>query len=981
MYLKNIRIDGFKSFAEKTNFELKPGLTAIVGPNGSGKSNIVDAIKWVLGEQSVKSLRGSSAMTDVIFSGTEKRDSMNKASVTLTFDNSDHYLNSEFDEIEVKRSVYKSGENEYYLNNTRVRLKDITNLFIDSGGGLDAFNIISQGTVTDVVNYKPHERRSIFESAAGVLKYKKRKEESLRKLEKTKENLVRVKLIIDELSSTVLPLKEQSEVAKKYLELTDELKELEIALSAKDITDINEEYKSLKVKIDEINQTLENFNNSVLGTEIENIKLEIIRNDELINNLNKEILMITEEISKLSSEKNITIERSKYDFGYDEMKKNLITLKDEELNLKKNIDVLIEEKNILVKNLEDQTTDFNNRNNELKTLVAKKNSLTMDINKLTKEKLFKENKIEIIQSNISSNEKVPYAVKNVLNNPRLNGIHNTINNLIKCPDDYLNALDVTLASAGNFLIVENENSAKEAIDFLKDNKLGRATFLPLNIIKARYLPDDILFRLKQINGYVGVMSELIEYDNLYDNIIKNQLGNVIVTKDIDSMNLIGKILEYKYRVVSLDGSILHAGGSISGGINKTNSTLNLKNELSKHRNEISTIDIKIENYNNELKNINNEYDILYSQLSDSNMKLNLLKSDIENKVKNIDNYNEKLNTIKSEIKGIKDIGNNKLDDSLEKLLTKLNKKETEKEIKESKLSDYKNIKIDLNNKLNTIERSYNESNSEYRRLQADLTKHEVKLGKLDVKLDSLLLLLNEEYNITYEFALNNYDLNMTEDLAREKVAKLKKDIKLLGEVNTGSIKEYERLNTRYEFLLNQQQDLEVSMDNLLEIINEMDEIMISKFKDTFEKISVEFENVFRTIFKGGTGKLILTMPDDYLNTGIDIVAVPPGKKLKNTQALSGGEKSLTAICLLFAILNVSTVPFIILDEVEAALDEANVDMFGEYLSNKKDESQFILITHKKRMMEYADVLYGITMQELGISKVVGVKLESDLAYN
>ena len=977
MYLKSIKLDGFKSFADKTIFDLNNGITAIVGPNGSGKSNIVDAIRWVLGEQSAKSLRGN-GMTDVIFSGTEKRDAINRASVTLTFDNSDKYLNSDYTEIEVKRCVYKTGENEYYLNNSRVRLKDITDMFIDSGGGLDAFNIISQGSVTDIVNSKPVGRRQIFESAAGVLKYKKRKEESLRKLEKTKENLLRVKLIIDELSDTVIPLKEQSEVAKKYLEFTEELKGLEIALSAKDITDINNEYKNIKGKLAEINEKLEGFNNSVLSTKIEELKLSIVKNDELINDYNKKILDITEELSSIQSEKNITMERSTYKYSKDEIATNLINLKDSELNLKKEIDLLTNENKIAEESINNLFQELSTRNNELKVLTAKRDSLSTELNNKTKEKYDLENKYEILESNIANNEKVPYAIKNVLNNPRLSGIHNTIGNLISINDDYLIALDTSISSASNFIVVDNESSAKSAINYLKDNKLGRATFLPLNIIKPRYIDSSILNRLEQVNGYVGVLSNLVEYDSLYENIIKNQMGNIIVARDIDSMNLIGKIIEYKYRVVSLDGSIIHAGGSITGGTLKNNSNIFSKLELEKIKNNLNAVINEIASINKNLIEINKDHEILYNQVSEYTINYNVEKETINNKEKYLNELKEKYESISSQIKGINDLNNNKLDDTLEKLMVKFNKKTTEKELLEQTLNKYKNIKDDLNNKLIEAEKVFNSGNSEYRTLQNELTTYEVSLGKMDVKLDNLLLLLNEEYNITYEYAINNYELSIEESLARDKVSKLKKEIKSLGEVNIGSVKEYERLSTRYDFLVNQQNDLEISMNNLMDIINEMDEIMINKFKESFDKISKEFVSVFGTIFKGGKGELKLTDPDDYLNTGIEIVAVPPGKRLNNTSALSGGEKSLTAICLLFAILNCSTVPFIVLDEVEAALDEVNVDMFGEYLSKKKSESQFVLITHKKRMMEYADVLYGITMQELGISKVVGVKLESDL---
>ena len=977
MYLKSIKIDGFKSFADKTIFELKEGMTAIVGPNGSGKSNIVDAIKWVLGEQSVKELRGSNNMSDVIFSGTEKRSPLNKASVTLTFDNSDHYLNSEFKELEVKRTVYKSGENEYLINGSKVRLKDITNMFIDSGGGLDAFNIISQGSVTNIVNSKSLERRSIFESAAGVLKYKKRKEEALRKLDKTKENLLRVNLIIDELKTTVEPLKEQSELAKKYISIEEELKGLEIALASKDITDINNKYKLLKSKNEEIFDSLEMFNNNLNNTEIEEIKTKSLKIDEEINNLNRQILELTEEISKLDAEKNINLERSKFKGDISESEKLIIDLKSEELNVKKDIDVI----ESTIKNNQDSlnkyTKEYNDLQNEFKSLEIKKNSLNQELIKYNKELGILENRKDIVEMNIESNERVPYAVKNILNNPRLTGIHGVVNSLIEVKDEYLLATDTILSSSGNFLVVDNEKCAKSAINYLKDNKLGRATFLPLNIIKSKYIDNSTLDRLNQINGFIGIMSDLINYDNLYTNIITNLMGNVIVVKDIDSMNLISKILEYKYRVVALDGSIVHAGGSISGGVN-TKKNMFSKTELISIKNNIDIVKDKIDKLNKNILDIENDYNILKDQINKISTSIIEVKNTITIDIKNKDNYQNKLNNIISEINGINDISNNNLDKVIEKLLEELSHLRKELELKEIDLNNKKDEKDNLNNRLKELEGELSKQNSEYRLLQAEYNKNEVEIGKMDVKLDNLLLLLNEEYNITYEYALNNYELSIEESLARSKVSTLRREMKSLGNVNLGSIKEYERLNTRYEFLTNQKNDLEVSMSSLLDIISEMDEIMITKFKESFNKISVEFTNVFKTIFRGGTGKLELTNPEDYLNTGIDITAVPPGKKLNNTQALSGGEKSLTAICLLFAILNVSTVPFIILDEVEAALDEVNVDMFGEYLSTKKKDSQFILITHKKRMMEYADTLYGITMQELGVSKIVGVKLEENI---
>ena len=570
---------------------------------------------------------------------------------------------------------------------------------------------------------------------------------------------------------------------------------------------------------------------------------------------------------------------------------------------------------------------------------------------------------------------MPLSVKNILDNPRLSGIHNTIGNIIEIPKDYLIATDIVIGSSSNFIVVDNENSAKEAINYLKEKNIGRATFLPINIIKSRKLEENIIERLIQINGYIGILSELLIYDKKYQNIIENQLGNVIVAKDIDSMNLIAKIMEYKFRVVSLDGSIVYAGGSLSGGSSKKSNLVNLKNELELNKTRLNEIIIKIDKYNSEIKEINKEYEIINNKVDKNNKEL----INIENiKISKLALFKEKsnqLNIIKNDIEGIKKIQNNSLDKKLENIMNKLNLLVIEKEKLENKISELKNKKEDLNNELSVIEKEIKDSNSEYRVVSNELNTVSTTLAKLNIKLDNLLLILNEEYSMTYDYAKENYDIEIDEDVVRAKVNKIKSSIKSLGEVNIGSIKEYDRLNERYEFLNNQKNDLEISLNNLLGIINDMDKIMTEKFKITFNKVSEEFSKIFKVMFQGGMGRLELTDPNDYLNTGIDMIIVPPGKKIQNTQSLSGGEKSLTAICLLFAILNVSPVPFIILDEVEAALDEVNVDLFGEFLNKKKMECQYILITHKKRMMEYADVLYGITMQDAGISKVVGVKLE------
>ncbi len=976
MYLKSIKLDGFKSFAEKTVFEFNKGITAIVGPNGSGKSNIVDAVRWVLGEQSVKSLRGGSLMSDVIFSGSEFKNALNKAAVTLTFDNHDHFLNSEFSEIEVKRVVYRNGENEYYLNNNHVRLKDITDLFIDSKTSSDSFNIISQGNITDIINSKPLERRTIFESAAGVLKYKKRKEESLKKLDKSQDNLNSINLVIEELKTSLLPLESESKIATKYLELKDNLKNTEIALITSDINTYNIEYENLKKKEEELNSKLEKINFKTNDDKCEKLKLDIYKKDDEIALLNQKILKITEELSLFNSEKRIAIERAKYEYSDDKVQNNLINLKEEELNTIKEIDLLNNEIDNLNKEIKDTENLNNNTTFDYNNITLKRNSYNNELEDDLKEKYQLENKINLLENNILNNETMPLSVKNIINNNRLMGIHNTLGNILDIPNNYSVATSVILASGINFIVVDDEIAAKEAINYLKEKNLGRATFLPLNIIKSRLIDSGTINRVASISGYVGILSQLVKYDHKYQNIIENQLGNVIVASDIDSMNNIAKILEYKYRIVSLDGSVIYAGGSISGGGNKKNNIISFKLELEENNNKLKNVNTKIETLNEEIKNLDNDYELINGKLTKIKEKLIELDTIKKNKLNTLNNLEEKLKIIKNDIEGANTLKNNSIDSKLEDIMNKVNLLEIDKEKLEQEMATLKDDKDKLNSDLELLEKERARINSEYRVNASELNDISGNIGKLNAKLDNLLLTLNEEYNMTYEFAQENYALDIEIDIARNMVQKLKHEIRSLGEVNIGSIKEYERLSTRYNFLMKQKEDLESSITGLLDIISDMDNIMIDKFKNTFNKIKEEFSKVFKIMFQGGNGSLELTDPNDYLNTGIEMIVIPPGKKLNNTQSLSGGEKSLTAICLLFAILNVSPVPFIILDEVEAALDEANVDLFGEYLNKKKNDSQYILITHKKRMMEYADVLYGITMQNAGISKVVGVELQN-----
>lgn len=976
MYLKSIRAQGFKSFADKLDLEINPGITGIVGPNGSGKSNIVDAVRWVLGEQSVRSLRGQNNMTDCIFSGSESREAQKRAMVALVFDNSDHYLHSDFKEVEIKRIVYSTGENEYYINNSRVRLKDITDMFIDSGAGANAFNIISQGNVTDIVNSKSSDRRVIFESAAGVLKYKKRKEESLKKLERTEENLMRIKLVIDELSKTVLPLKEQSVVAKKYLDIKGELESIDVALIAKDITDLNLEYSKVSEEAKALKEKLITLKDNVGDTKLEKLRLRNIELEEVVNKKKEELLKITEDISNLNGEKKLTLERKKYEASKEVIDDNLIKLKESELNVNKNITVLEREILDIEASVNDQREKSEEVKNKLLVIKVKKSTSSNALMEANKAKFLLENKIEILENNILSAEAAPVSVRNILNNPRIHGVHNTIGKLLDIPEKYVIATDIALGASSNYLVVDDDNVALSAIDFLKERKLGRATFYPLNVIKSKYVSSDIINDIRNINGYIGVLSDLVRYDKKYKNIVENRLGQVIVVDNERTLNIIGKLINYKYVVVSLDGEILHVGGSITGGTSKKNSMLNEKNELNKLKNDLQKLDIKIKELTEEVNNLSEDTLELEERENVLNKYIVLLNEELFNKRTNLSRLNEEHKSILSELDGINDLKSNKLDDHLVNLMESINNLVKSKEIIEKDIKVISKEKIEVNDEINILDKKLRDNNSSYNLVNNELKNKEVVSGKLEVKLDNLLEELNNSYNLTYESACGNYNLEMDADIAREHVKNLKKELASLGNVNVGAIDEYERISKRYEFLNSQKYDLESASGELKDIIREMDDIMIDKFKNSFDSISKEFSKIFKMMFKGGKGELSLSNPDDLLNTGIDILAIPPGKKINSPLSLSGGEKALTAICLLFAMLEVKPSPFVILDEAEAALDEVNVDMFGKYLSEEKSRSQFIVITHKKRMMEYADSLYGITMQESGVSKIVSAKLES-----
>lgn len=976
MYLKEIVASGFKSFADKLSIKLDDKTTCIVGPNGSGKSNIVDAVRWVLGEQSVKSLRGEGAMSEVIFSGSKSRNPLNVASVELIFDNSDHYLNIPYTEISIKRKVYRNGENEYILNHEKCRLKDITDLLMDSGIGKESFNIISQGEVDRILSTSSGERRIIFEEAAGILKYKKRKEEALRKLDRTHNNLDRVNDIINELEIQVEPLKEQSKKARKYLETKEKLEKLDIALITNDILFYSNEVNKNKEKKESLEQEIVLLSNRSSLNNTEDMKnqqrLELLEQE--LNQINKDLVILAEEVEKLNGERLLLRERtSKNDTNevLEKLRKEL----DNKGNISKKIELLQEEVKLLENKRKDKISTLDKNKTELEKINKEQNMEQLEYSKMDRDLITLNHKIDSIKTEIEAGGNVPSSVRKVLNEHSLGGIHNTIGNILEIDNEYIKALEIAISSSKNFIITEDENAAKSAIRYLKDNHLGRATFFPLTVIKKRYVDKETLSILRNDSDFIAVLSDLVKYNKKYESIIENQLGTVIVSKNIDNATRLSKKIRARYKVVTLDGDVVHIGGSMSGGSSySSKSMISLKQNLLEYQNELENKQERLENVKEKVRELSSRKDEINEIYATNSRDKMLLDQELSSKIDELSKREKELDEINSKITSYESVENNSIDQKEQELMNAYQQKSTEKD----KMSLRKeSIVVEIDNLKQIIEEATakeKSENSKLRNLEKEVNDLEVKITRADVKLDSMLNTLNEDYSMTYEKAKSMYVLELDEDEARNKVSIYKSEIRKLGMVNLAAIEEYERVNTRYEFLSNQKEDLLKAEETLLDIMNEMDDVMIEEFKKTFEKIRQEFKVVFRELFHGGNADLILTNPDDILTTGVDIVASPPGKKLTTITLLSGGEKTFTAISLLFAILNIKTVPFCLFDEVEAALDDANVNAFGNYLKNYKNKTQFLIITHKKKTMEYADTLYGITMQESGVSKLVSVKL-------
>ena len=1182
MYLKRMELQGFKSFADRTVLEFKPGITSVIGPNGSGKSNISDAIRWVLGEQSMKSLRGAKS-EDVIFAGTQARKSLGFAEVSIVIDNSDGKLPIEYTEVTVTRKIYRSGETGYFINKTPCRLKDIVELFMDTGIGKDGYSIIGQGKIDEILSNKSEDRRHIFEEAAGIVKYRVRKQDSEKKLEQTKLNLLRINDILSEIESSIEPLKEQAEKARKYLDLREELKLIEVGLFIhninvdkekleqiiKDVEILNEqnnneslkmekfqsEKASIKQRIDEIIQEIEEKQN--LGFEstnkIEKINSVIgIAKERIQNNqankerLEKEIETANEKINELEQEKkqkldkkeSLNTSKEKYVKELEEKEKELselsskLTEKEKEIEDKKQIvesntdkryeltsDINVEKQNY--ENLEkrernvsleiqDTISELDSKRDEkqqlsqgfyeiedkrnktsdkLKNIVEQKENAMQkvkdfddEINKLTYEVRMKDSRHKFLVETEREKEGYIKSVRSLLLDCEKNaelkkGMHGILANLINVPKDYEIAIEMALGQALQNIVTQTEDDAKKLVAHLREHNLGRASFLPITSVRGKKLDKLVT---NGIDGVIGIASDLVKYDKKYEQIVYSLLGRTVIVDSMDTGIALSKLNNYTFRVVTVKGDIINSSGAITGGSiaqktvnilgrsreieelakevenlqkqikNKTaekekysssiadvieetakldkelqdievlyatekqkmlsieNEITRLQDRLNKLKEEKTTIETQKENSVNvreekkkQIDTLSKEIDELnvvikeFAELNKDNQKyIDDLNFDITNLKISVSSFDESKNSIDELVERIEnDIENSKASITNKQETIETTLKETEdlekqienlenqiEEIKRSienssgDIEKLKNERAEKNSKLNAVEQDIENQFSVIDGLKEQLVKIDIKKTKVEEEIQSYVDELWNEYEITPNTA-KDYKIPENVSQTQKQVNELRSRIKDLGSINIDSIEEYKKLKDRYDFMNEQRLDLEDTMTKLRKVISEMTETMKKQFKEKFEIINKNFNEVFIELFGGGKAELILEDENNILECGIDIQVQPTGKKLQNMLLLSGGERAFTAIALLFAILKINPAPFCILDEIEAALDDVNVYRFAEYLKKFSKTTQFLVITHRKGTMEAADSVYGVTMEENGISKLLSMKLQ------
>ena len=968
MFLKRIELNGFKSFADKSVINFDHNVTGVVGPNGCGKSNITDAIRWVLGEQSAKSLRGEK-MTDVIFSGSIDRRKVNMAEVTLVFDNSESILHSEASEVEVTRRIFSNNQpGEYLINHNNVRLKDVVELILDTGIGKDSLSMITQGNITEFAEAKPADRRAIFEEAAGVSKYKKRKIESLNKLVRTNDNLERTEDILTELERQVTPLKRQARKAEKYREKKTRLEQIEIAVLVNEIIVLEQDIDSCKKELFEIetSNTMHSTSIQVHENTVLNLKNEYNALEKEINSLQEKLMKTINEIQKFENSKTELDEKRKYaiEIGTNEEKaKQLKSLID---------DVKIE--------YEDRETRLKQINTDIELLSSQLSNVAMEVMNADNEKdtsrirLNKfENRIEVLKNIIENpfSNNAQQGVKAVIDNKLyLKGVLGVVGQELKPIKDYEIAISTALGGAVYNIVTDDDRAARNAIDFLKKNKSGRATFLPKNVLRERYVSREAEVICENFDGFKGFASNFVECDEIFDLVNASLLNNIIVCDDLENGNILASRLHQKYKIVTLDGDIIHKGGAMTGGKTKKHSS-------------IMTINREYEDLQKNIESYRAKYQLAISKYNESNRKKNDLENNLQNKRINraqlepvLEAKKAKYSKLKNDLEVLApnhdfDIDS---DQSLDNTIIKsLNEAYQKRDELTNEIKNKRELRITKGQEKDRTDKQIRQIRSELDlSMNSEKTIYAAK-AKLETKLEANLTRLASEYQMTYEFAKEKLIDNDTEATVEE-VIKLRNEIAALGNVNMNAPEEYSEVNERFEFIQKNYDELVSSRDQILKAIDGMDEIMKKQFLDMFNKINGELNNTFNILFGGGKARLILEDPNDLLNTGIDIDVQPPGKSVKSIRLFSGGEKTLIAICVLFTILKVRSVPLVIFDEVEAALDQANVERFAKYIQDYSNDTQFIVVTHRPGTMSQCDVLFGVTMQHLGVSQMMKVEL-------
>lgn len=965
MFLKRIELQGFKSFADKTVIQFDQDITGIVGPNGCGKSNVNDAIRWVLGEQSVKSLRSGTNMSDIIFSGSEYRKPVNMARVTLVFDNSTRVFDSDFDEIEITRQILRANnEASYFINKTPCRLKDINDLVMDTGLGKDSLSIITQGNISSFADAKPEDRRSLFEEAAGVAKYKKRKKVSLSKLEQTKENLDRLQDILDELERQIGPLEKQAKKAEKYISLREKLSKIEISVLVEDIDQYNE-------KINQINKEL--FDIQAMHTS-ENA--ELLKQETRLENIRKEMYALDKQINELQGkytkamEENYQLERRKIE--QDEKRKYMLKVADKKAR-QKEIQAMLEEARFEYQDrhqrLMQTQQDLNNRRNivnDLKTKISKARYESDQANNILTQL---QNRRQVLENMMKQPFAHQQGVRSVMQAKNsLSGVYGVVSELLIAHADKALAVNAALGGSIYQIITKNEADARNAISFLKRNRSGRATFLPLSVCHPRKMNEQVITIVSTSPGFLGFASECVDCKEIFDPVKERLLGNVIVVDTLQNANETAKRLRYAYKIVTLDGDIVHTGGSMTGGVTKNQSTPVTM------RQELDTINSKIEGQKIKADSCLNETDILTQKLQKENDAIVTLQIELA-KLENI--YATKKAKYDSILAEYQELGvdiEENAELAQDDLVVQMSKMHAVLDSLSLEIQSLRQSRFDKGNDAEQLENQIRLVRREMNSKQSQIHNYEMEIVKVKTQLENALNRLSTDYEMTYEYALTKKE-DVEIESAKEEVIQLRQAISRLGNVNLDAPNEYKDVKERFDFMTSQKEDLEKASQQILAAIDEMDQTMISQFTEMFNKINAELDGVFKAMFGGGRASLSMVDPDDVLNTGIDIDVQPPGKMVKNIQTFSGGEKALIAISVLFAILKARTMPLCIFDEVEAALDQANVERFARYLSHYRGQSQFIAVTHRPGTMEQCDTLYGVTMQKDGVSKVLKVQLK------